>query len=263
MVDRRIMLLCTYPLSSSSAQNILDVARTHHLAIIRRTRQWEVIEAPALVEAKTEIKRLNEELEQRVADRTRELARTNELLVNEISERKQVESELRRQKEILQTIFDNIPVMINFVRADGSLEMINREWSRVLGWSMEDIHKANLDIIAECYPEPQLNQEVWKFITETNAEWRDFKTRVRSGQVIDTAWAMVHLSDRTSIGIGQDITERKRREEQLEATSERLRVLIESLRRAKEEEGTRIAREIHDELRFRFNQLEMGTRSSG
>jgi len=42
--------------------------------------------------------------------------------------------------------------------------------------------------------------------------------------------------------------ERKRAEEQIKATSEQLRALMTSLSSAREEEGIRIAREIHDEL---------------
>jgi len=49
-------------------------------------------------------------------------------------------------------------------------------------------------------------------------------------------------------GIEEDITERKEAEEQLKTSSRQLRALSESLRRAKEEEGIRIARELHDEL---------------
>ena len=45
-----------------------------------------------------------------------------------------------------------------------------------------------------------------------------------------------------------DITERKLAEERLKATTEQLRALSASLQSAREEEGTRIAREIHDEL---------------
>jgi len=45
-----------------------------------------------------------------------------------------------------------------------------------------------------------------------------------------------------------DITESKRAEEQLKATTEQLRALSARFESAKEEEGTRIAREIHDEL---------------
>jgi signal transduction histidine kinase len=71
---------------------------------------------------------------------------------------------------------------------------------------------------------------------------------VRDGREIDTSWTNVHLGDATSIAFGWDITERKRTEERLRATSEQLRALSASVQSAREEERTRIAREIHDQL---------------
>jgi PAS domain S-box-containing protein len=50
------------------------------------------------------------------------------------------------------------------------------------------------------------------------------------------------------LGTTQDVTERMQAEEQLQATSEQLRALSARLQSAREEEGRRIAREIHDEL---------------
>jgi PAS domain S-box-containing protein len=51
-----------------------------------------------------------------------------------------------------------------------------------------------------------------------------------------------------TFGAVQDVTEVKRAEEKLKATSEHLRALSARLHSAREEEGIRIAREIHDEL---------------
>jgi len=57
-------------------------------------------------------------------------------------------------------------------------------------------------------------------------------------------------SEKTYIftGIIRDITERKRAEKNLLNTREQLRNLSNRLQSAREEERTRIAREIHDEL---------------
>ena len=57
-------------------------------------------------------------------------------------------------------------------------------------------------------------------------------------------------------GVSTDIDDRKRAEQQLKTSSEQLRALSASLQSAKEEEGTRIAREIHDELGSRLTSLK-------
>jgi PAS domain S-box-containing protein len=133
----------------------------------------------------------------------------------DITERKRAGDDLRRQKEILQKIFDNVPVMIDFTGADGRIELVNREWERTIGWTLKEIREQNVDIFGETYPDPQYRQEVLEFVAAAEGRFADFKTRIRDGRVIDTSWARVRLSDGTTIGIGRDITERKRAEERL------------------------------------------------
>ena len=80
IVDRRMTCLCSYLLAVSGATDIPDVTRTHQFAVARRKGNWELVETPELKRAKSEIKRLNEELEQRVVERTRELTAANQQL---------------------------------------------------------------------------------------------------------------------------------------------------------------------------------------
>jgi PAS domain S-box-containing protein len=56
-------------------------------------------------------------------------------------------------------------------------------------------------------------------------------------------------------GATQDVTELRRAEDELRATSEQLRALSGRLHSAREEEGIRIAREIHDELGAELTSL--------
>jgi C4-dicarboxylate-specific signal transduction histidine kinase len=90
----RMTALCTYPLAGSTAAEILDVTRTHQFAIARRNRSWEVVETSDLKQAKSEIKRLNDELERRVMERTQELAAANEGMRKEMIERQHAEEAL-------------------------------------------------------------------------------------------------------------------------------------------------------------------------
>lgn len=64
--NQRLAALCTYPLVACGAYEVLDVVRTHQFALARRQGSWDVIETAGLKHAKAEIKRLNDELEQRV-----------------------------------------------------------------------------------------------------------------------------------------------------------------------------------------------------
>ena len=169
-------------------------------------------------------------------------------LVEDITERKRAEEDLKKQTEVLQKIFDHIPAMISLTGEDGRLKLVNREWERILGWRLEEIQKQDLDIIAELYPDPRDRQTVRDFRAAARGEWIDFKARTRDGRMIDTTWAVVNLTDGTVLAMGEDITERKRAEDQLNSSFNQLRALTARLQTIREEERKRVAREIHDDL---------------
>ncbi|MBX3027311.1 PAS domain-containing protein [bacterium] len=143
----------------------------------------------------------------------------------------------RGQAEILQTIVDHIPVMIAFIDDRGRTRWVNREWQRVLGWSLEEA--TSRDILREMYPDPDVRREVMAFAMAGSGEWEDFHTHTKNGEPIETTWANVWLSDGTCIGLGINTTALKRAEASL-------RHLSAQLLRSQDEERRRIARELHD-----------------
>jgi transcriptional regulator with GAF, ATPase, and Fis domain len=109
--------LCSYPLAASGATEVLDVARTHQFAVARRGGNWEVVETPGLKEAKAEIQKLNQELEQRVVERTRELTAATEELRRALDEidklRQRLESENAHLREEVRATSDSHTILGN------------------------------------------------------------------------------------------------------------------------------------------------------
>jgi len=194
---------------------------------VNRELEGEMVERRRAEEVASAAK---EQLEERVGERTRALEASNVGLLKEVARRERVELDLRQQKEILQTIFDHIPVMINFGNTNDGLQLVNREWERTLGWTIDEIRRHNVDILAENYPDPLYREQVRDFVLNSNGEWTDFKTTVRDGRVIDISWSMFHLPDGVSLGIGQNITRRKRAEELLSESEKLFRQLAENIR---------------------------------
>jgi signal transduction histidine kinase len=80
VVDQNMTLLCTYPMATSGASDLLDVVGTHQFAVAMRNGSWELIETPELKQVKVEIERMNDEFESRVVQRTEELEAANRKL---------------------------------------------------------------------------------------------------------------------------------------------------------------------------------------
>lgn len=148
-------------------------------------------------------------------------------VARDITERKRVEEALQRQNELMQTILDHIPVMIARFDTTHQFQWVNREWERVLGWSLAEVQQQ--DVLVELYPDAQYRQYVIDYIQAAGRVWSDFKMRLRDGRLLDASWANVRLSDGTSIGIGQDVSIRKQREEALKVSEQRYRQLSETL----------------------------------
>lgn len=172
----------------------------------------------------------------------------------DITRRKQAEAELRTKSEILEKIFDHIPVMVTFRDSDGHMKLVNREWERTFGWSLTELMQRNGDILTEVYPDPDSRRRARDFIAAASAEWVDFKAKARDGRLLDTTWAVARLSDGASVSIGQNVTERKRAEEER-------RRLLQRLMTVHEDERRHLSRELHDNIGQYLSALLLGLES--
>lgn len=175
--------------------------------------------------------------------------------LRDVTEAVEATEALRRQNEVLQTILDHIPVMLNLVGADGRVQWVNNAWERVLGWSLKEAQDLDARRTGESGSADR--RRASSATDRGDAGWSDFETRRKDGVLIDTTWADVALSDGTTIGIGQDITERKRAERELLESREQLRRLSGHFADTVERERTTIAQELHDELGQALTALKM------
>lgn len=85
----------------------------------------------------SEQKRIANELDRRVAERTADLGAANDELRKEIVDRERAEKALRQSEQSLRLLFDNIAGLIAIMSATGELEAVNRQLSEYFGKTAE------------------------------------------------------------------------------------------------------------------------------
>src|SRR3984893_15393685 len=231
IADQRSIILCTYPLTMTPGDQVFDVAHIHQVAVARRNGSWETLEIPRLKEANAKIKRLNEELEQKVEERTRELAATNEALRSEIAERKLAEEAVKQAEDRIRLVIDTIPTMAWSLRPDGVLDFLNQRWLDYTGLSLEEaIEQPTCTVHPEDLPRVM---EKWLVVKATSQPYaHEMRLRRADGEY---RWFLVRiaplLDEQGSIvkryGVAIDIEHRKRAEKALRESETRFRRLVE------------------------------------
>ena len=183
-------------------------------------------------------------------------------MVEDITERKRAEAALRASEEMSRQIAEHLQDAL-WLEESLSHRMlyVNQAYEAIWGRTHDRLSQQGGTLGAAIHPEDcarvarmRHEREAGRHRVEEyritrpdgTVRWmqeRSFPIRDSTGQVYRVA------------GIAQDITERKQAEEQLRATSAQLRALTARLRAAREQEGLRIAREIHDELGTAFTSL--------
>ncbi len=132
------------------------------------------------------------------------------VIAHDITERKCLEDELRSERELLQAIYNTIPVMLTIYDPNLDQIVVNKHIERVAGWTREDT--ARTSIMQLAYPDAHYRAAVAAYMQSLQPGFRDILMTTKVGTVAETSWANVSLRDGRQVGIGLDVTEQRREE---------------------------------------------------
>lgn len=169
--------------------------------------------------------------------------------IEDITERKKYEEELRK----LSRAVEQSPVSIIITDTQGKIEYVNPKFCEVTGYAFDEVLGRNPNLLKSGETSSEIYEELWETIKE-GKEWTgEFHNKKKSGELF---WEYASISPVKNsegvitnfLAVKEDITERKKYEEELRFSREQLRALTAHIQSVNENEREVIAREIHDEL---------------
>jgi len=168
----------------------------------------------------TEQKRVADELDQIVAQRTAELAAANEVLRKEVAERRRAEQALAASEHNLRLIVDSIPGLVSLLTPAGEVELVNPQLVEYTGRTLEELRLWGTSDTVHAEDIPGVVQIFARSITSGNPY--DFEARLRRFDGVYRWFQVRGLPVRDADGrilrwcsLLTDIDERKRAEDAL------------------------------------------------
>lgn len=184
-------------------------------------------------------------------------------IARDITEWEQAEDQLRENEERFRKLFKDAPIGMALVGSDYMFLNLNDAFCKMVGYTEQELMRRSfIDITHPDDVEKDVHLAGQVFAEEIPGYRLEKRYIKKGGEVIWidlTATVIRNHEGKPLYGLAmiEDITERKRTEEQLRESREQLRALAMRLESVREEERARIAREIHDELGQVLTGLKM------
>jgi PAS domain S-box-containing protein len=180
------------------------------------------------------------------------------ITINDISERKRNEEKL---KQLSQAV-EQSPASVIITDVNGNIQYVNSKFTDITGYRPEEVIGKNPRILKSGNTPSNEYGILWKSIT-SGREWHgEFLNKKKNGE---SYWELALISPILNakgeitnfLAVKEDITKRKKAEEEILQKNQQLSLLSDHLENIREEERSNIAREIHDELGQQLTVMKM------
>ncbi|KAI9449136.1 hypothetical protein F5148DRAFT_1153230 [Russula earlei] len=184
----------------------------------------------------------------------------------DVTEKKQREIQLLESYENFKRIAENLPVPIAGYNAGMSINFMNKKFTEVLGYQLEEIKDFDVWYAKFVFPDEATKNQLldnWNNAVEAYRNGTAIVPYITEMTICCKNGEVKHFEISMSVdgdnvyGMFNDITERKVTESKLLQSHQQLRELTSYLQKIREEERKHIAREIHDELGQMVTGLKM------
>ena len=188
----------------------------------------------------------------------------------ERQERRQAELALRESEQNYRLLVKSIPAVVYRGYADCSVDFLDSKIEELAGYPKEefDTRRLKWDDLVLLADHQNFKEAFVQGLKTTKSFIREYRIKHKNGKILwiqdrgqivcDGAGEIEYIS-----GVFFDISERRRGEEALRESEQRLRFLTCQLLSAQEQERKRISMELHDELGQSLTVLKMQVRAIG
>ncbi len=181
-------------------------------------------------------------------------------VIRDITRHKEAVRELLASEEKYRALVEHSMDAISLASPDGQLLEANEAYLRLFGYVRDEIDEVD---VAQQYVDPQARGRFLARMESHDTLVDDeVKLRKKDGTVMDCLRSVVtrRAADGKVLGfqnVIRDVTERKRWEEELKDSHERIHHYAAHLEKVREDERAGIARELHDQLGQALTVIKM------